>query len=173
VGQKELAEFIGPASPVLELGWFKKEQIAYPRAVMKMLRSDSALWAIMLGTAIISSAGFTPTMHTGGAWSALTCNSASPGLQVTGSGFAGRPVIALRDSNARVTLVARRPHAGVRMCGLDTGVLSAVGAVLPRFWLTTLGTVSSDHLGQMLFVGSNIGYSQSNALGNQRSLPML
>mmetsp|Transcript_51565 Transcript_51565/g.120982 ORF Transcript_51565/g.120982 Transcript_51565/m.120982 type:complete len:249 (+) Transcript_51565:2-748(+) len=48
--------------------------------------------------------------------------------------------------------------SGARMCALHTEVLSAAGSVLPRIWLTTLGTVSVDQLSQFFFVASNVGY---------------
>ena len=124
---------------------------------MPVGRKPLALWSVVLVTEFMGSAGFAP----GGALGpALTRPGAFAAPQDGHRGLCLPPQSHLKLMTRLVGpgKAVRNTNTGPTMCALDTGVLAAVGEVLPRVWLTTLGTVSTDHLAQYLFVGSNIGY---------------
>ena len=125
---------------------------------MPVGRIPLAMWAFVLVGEIMGSAGFAPGGPLG---PALTRPGAFAAPQVGNRGLCLPPQAHQKLMTKLVGpgKAVRTTNAGSKMCALDTGVLAAVGEVLPRVWLTTLGTVSTDHLAQYLFVGSNIGYT--------------
>ncbi|KAJ1493035.1 hypothetical protein T484DRAFT_1930021 [Baffinella frigidus] len=121
-----------------------------------MVGGRFALCALILATEIMSSAGFAPGGGLAPAVTRVGAFAAPQGGMHRGACLSS--VLKLRTRVSGTGPAVRTTRLGPKMCALDTGILAAVGAVLPRVWLTTLGTVSADQLSQFFFVASNIGY---------------